>query len=449
MLKEARFPFLPTPRSLLLLLLAALFVGAAGLVPALFLLVVLVLATAVFLLVLDWRRTPRPADFELARHHHRKVPLRSEGIVEIVVHNRAAQGVAIQVRDEPPAEFAVRQRRQLLDTFVAGYGQVKLTYRFRPRRRGDHAFGSLNLRWTSTLGLYVRQAAYSVPGRVKVYPTLVEIHKYEWLARRGRLGQLGMRHTRLVGEGGEFEQLRDYVPDDDYRRISWKATAKYNKLMTMEYDPERSQNIIILVDTGRQMMSRPLGVARTTRLDLVINAVLLFSYVALARGDRVGILVFSKDIDHYLAPRQGRGQFSRIMEALYDAHAQPVDPDYGRALGYLHAQRQRRSLVVLLTDPTSQEAAQTLVSQLGAFYPHHLPLCVTLSDPTLLDYARRPPYSVSAIYERAVAEQILDERQLWLEQLQQRGVMTLDVPAHYLTAAVVNKYLEMKEHARI
>jgi uncharacterized protein (DUF58 family) len=175
----------------------------------------------------------------------------------------------------------------------------------------------------------------------------------------------------------------------------------------------------------------------------------MFSFTAITRGDRVGLLLFDDKIRTYLPPRPGDGQFYLIVEALYDAQGQPVDPNYALALRYVRAQRQRRSLLVLLTDPGSQAGAEGLVSQLGAFYPHHLPLCVTLSDTAVLEAAHRPPYSVQSIYERAVAEQILDQRQLWLERLHQRGVMTLDVPAYHLTSAVINKYLELKEHGRI
>jgi uncharacterized protein (DUF58 family) len=194
---------------------------------------------------------------------------------------------------------------------------------------------------------------------------------------------------------------------------------------------------------------RPLGVARTTRLDLIINAVLLFSYIAISRGDRFGLMTFDEKVHRYLPPRSGMGQFYFVVESLYDVEARLVDPDYGRALQYLHTQRQNRSLIVLLTDPTGQEAADKLVPQLGAFYPRHLPLCVTLSDPVVLDTARRPPYNTDAIYQRAMAEQVLDERQLWLNRLQQQGVMTLDVPAYEVTASLINKYLEMKDKARI
>ena len=138
-----------------------------------------------------------------------------------------------------------------------------------------------------------------------------------------------------------------------------------------------------------------------------------------------------------------------MMEALYAVQAQPVDVDYARAFGYLRAQRQRRSLIILFTEPRSSEAAQTLISNLSAFYPHHLPLCIMFNDPAVLTAARRTPHNTRSVYERAVAEQQLDERRVWIDTLKRRGVSTMEVPPTGLQTAVINKYLEIKGRSRI
>ena len=439
---------LPTPRTLLLLLALGLLWAASGFVPFLALFVVLGLAGITAAAVADMRSTPQPETLIVAREHHTKMGLGADNVVTLLIQNQSDYSLDIIVRDEPPVELKISRGSQRMGARVESHSQVQLAYEVRPTRRGDHDFGNVTVRWTSVWGLFVLQATKVVPTKVKVYPNLLKISQSERLARLGQV-PAGVRYSRFIGEVGTFEQLRDYVPDDDLRRVNWKATAKQGKLISSDYSPERSQNVLILVEMGQQMMTRPLGVLRTTRLDLVVNAVLMFSFTAITRGDRVGLLLFDDRIRAYLPPRPGVGQFYTIVEALYDAQGQPVDPNYALALGYVRAQRQRRSLLVLLTDPGSQAGAEGLVSQLGAFYPHHLPLCVTLSDTAVLEAANRPPYSVQSIYERAVAEQILDQRQLWLERLHQRGVMTLDVPAYHLTSAVINKYIELKERGRI
>lgn len=439
----------PTPRLLFLLLLPVAALALAEFLPALAVLSIILLAGTCLFFYLDWQRSPQPHDFQPERQHHLKLGYFTPNPIDIIVHNHAPIAVNVYVRDEVPIEFRRRGKDRILSTQIKAHGKHTFTYTVQPTRRGEYHFGNLNLRWESVWGLFVRQAAYAVNTEARVYPNLLKIRQYEQLAQKGQTMFAGLRKLRHSGEGGEFEQLRDYLPDDDYRRINWKATAKHGKPITIDYSPERSQNIIMLIDTGRQMLTRPLGAARTTRLDLIINAVLLFSYIAISRGDRFGLMTFDSKIHRYLPPRSGIGQFYFVVESLYDVKARLVDPNYGLALQYLHTQRQNRSLLVLLTDPTGQEAAQGLVTQLGAFYPRHLPMCVTLSDPVVLDTARRPPYNIDAIYQRAMAEQVLDERQLWLNRLQQQGVMTLDVPAYQLSPSLINKYLEMKDKSRI
>lgn len=441
-------PILPTLRLLFLLLAIALMWAVSGLVPALTIVTPLLILWLTAVLVVDWRRSPRSDVIDLSRDHHYKMGLGSENLVTIVVQNRFERPLDLIIRDEPPVDLRITKGSNNLAVRVEARGQVRLQYDVRPTRRGNHSFGDINVRWTSLLGLFVRQAIVPTASSVKVYPNLLKISQSVRLSQLGRINE-GLRRSRMIGELGIFEQLRDYVPDDDFRRINWKATAKRGKLIASDYSPERSQNVIILVEMGQQMMTRPLGVARTTRLDLVINAVLMFAYTAVSRGDRVGLLLFDDKVRHYLPPRSGEGQFYYVVEALYGVQGRAVEPNYAAALGYLRAQRQRRSLLVLLTDPGGQELADSLVGQLGAFYPSHLPLCVTLSDIAVLEAGKRAPYSSQSIYERAVAEQIIDQRQLWLHKLQQQGVMSLDVPAYHLTSAVINKYLELKDRGRI
>ncbi|MFO7537421.1 MAG: DUF58 domain-containing protein, partial [Chloroflexota bacterium] len=393
--------YVPTPRSLLLLLFPLLLLSAATLFVWLLWAAAAVLLAGIGLLWLDLRQTTKPAALTVRRDHHRKLTLRRDNPVEIIIENQAERPLFVQVRDEVPQSFKLSSA--LLSGWLNGRSQLHLIYQVEPTRRGEYPFGHINLRWTSRLGLFMRQAAYPAQTGAKVYPSLLPIRQYERMARRGQMLHSGLRPLRRAGEGGEFEQLREYLPDDDYRRISWSATARHGKPITMDLTPERSQNIILMLDVGQQMLTRPLGVAHTSRLDLVLNAVLMFSYVALSSGDRVGLLLFDDQLQRYLPPRAGMGHFYTLLEALYDAQARPVEPNYGRALRYLYAQRQSRALILLLTDPTSQEAAQGLVGQLGAFYPRHLPLCVTLSDPAVLEAAQRRPYSTDLIYQRAMA----------------------------------------------
>jgi uncharacterized protein (DUF58 family) len=267
------------------------------------------------------------------------------------------------------------------------------------------------------------------------------VRSYDLLLRRNRLQEIGLRHTRMFGQGTEFERLREYLPDDEYRRINWKATARRHRPVTVQYQTERSQNIMMVLDTGRMMQS---PVADMAKLDYVINAALLLAYVASGKGDNVGMMTFADDVSLFLRPRQGRGQFYRMLEMLYAVRAQAVEPDYRRALAYLALKQRKRSLVVIFTDLSGGLSMNALVAHMSVLARRSLPLVVTISDPDVHAAAEQIPLDSLGVYQRAAAAQLLDERRVTLENLGRQGVSTLDVPANQLSISVINRYLELK-----
>jgi uncharacterized protein (DUF58 family) len=252
---------------------------------------------------------------------------------------------------------------------------------------------------------------------------------------------MGLRHSRLFGQGTEFERLRDYQPDDDFRRINWKATARKHRPITIEYQTERSQNVMAVIDAGRLMQS---PVDQIAKLDYVVNAALLLAYVVTGKGDKVGLMTFADDVMHYLSPQSGRGQFYRMLELLYAVDAQPIEPDYRRALNYLAQKQRKRTLIVIFTDLSGGVSMKNLVGQAALLAKRSLPLVVTISDPDIHAAAQQTPNNSLSTYQRMVATQMLDDRQLALEDLQRMGVLTLDVPANQLSMAVINRYLDLK-----
>jgi len=396
------------------------------------------------LLLLDWRLAEAPRRFEVAREHDTKLSLGADNVVNLSLRNHSRRPATFWLRDEPPQDFGV-DVRQL--TGSAAPQQVwHARYHVHPRRRGNYQFGDINLRWLGPLGLVRRQGRLPAAGPVKVYPNLLDVRRYDLLLRRNRLQEIGLRHTRLRGEGTEFERLREYLPDDDYRRINWKATARRGKPITVEYETERSQTVMAVVDTARMMQS---PVAQIAKLDYVVNAVLLLTYVATGKGDKVGLLTFADTVGASLQPRAGRGQFYRMLEALYAVKPSPVEPDYARALSYLALKQRRRALVVIFTDLTGGLSLQALVSHVAVLARRSLPIVVTISDPDVQAAARQRPADSLGVYQRAAALQLQDERQVTLGALQRQGVMTLDVPANQLSIAVINRYLELKARTRL
>jgi uncharacterized protein (DUF58 family) len=436
-----------TPRALLLLLLTAPLLAASAwwgpalLLAAGWLIVLLALAIA------DWQLSPAPQQWSLARSHDNRLSLAAANRIAIrVLLRQGRKPVRVWVRDTPPPNFAVAAADRVL-TGEAAPGQPAIfAYDVTPPRRGDYRFDDLYLRWESVLGLLRRQTHIAAAAPVKVYPNLVDVRKYDLLLRRNRLWELGLRNTRLLGAGSEFERLRDYTPDDEYRRISWKATARRGKPISMEFETERSQNIFCLLDIGRMMRS-PVG--EVAKMDYAINAVLLLAYVAAQKGDRIGLLTFADRVETYVAPAGGKIQFQRMLEQLYAVEGQAVEPDYDRAFAYLATRQHKRGLVLVFTDLTGSISTESLISQMTRLRRRHLPLLVTLGDPTVQRLARQPITGSDTLYQRTVAEQLLAERRLTLDRLRGAGVQTVDTPADELSVAVINRYLALKEQLLI
>jgi len=434
----------PTTLGLLLLLLAAPFLAAGTWVPALEWVAGLYFLLCLGLFALDFRQAGSIRRFDISRQHEPRLSLGADNPVRLTVHNRGRRPATIWLRDEPPDASEIDSR--VLSGMAPARGAWHGLYHVRPLRRGDYRFSDLNLRWQGPLGLIVRQARVAAAEPVKVYPNLLDVRRYDLLLRRNRLQEMGLRHTRMFGEGTEFERLREYLPDDEFRRIDWKATARRNRPVTIEYQTERSQNVVAVLDIGRMMQS---PIARMAKLDYVVNAVLLLAYVATGKGDKLGLMTFADDVEAFISPRQGRGQFYRMLEALYGVEAQPVEPDYGRALNYLALKQRKRALVVIFTDLSGGMSMQSLVSHTAVLARRSLPLVVTISDPDVHAAVHQRPRDSLSAYQRAVAARLLDERQVVLDSLRRQGVLTLDVPANQVSLAVLNRYLELKGRTRL
>jgi uncharacterized protein (DUF58 family) len=398
----------------------------------------------VVLIVLDHLASRRAVALELERVADDKLSLGAENRVEIRVRNRCPLKLALLIKDDPPAAFVTDQRTFALT--LGPYEQGSVAYHTRPLARGRCAFGSLHVRGRSRLGLSLWQRRFPAPAEVAVYPNLLEVRRYQLLARSDRLRQAGFRMTRRLGQGTEFESLREYSPDDEFRSIDWKATARRRHPISRQYETERSQTVILMVDAGR-MMSTLTG--ELSRLDHALNAALMLAYVAVERDDAVGLVAFAEDVKAFVPPRKGHRQVGLITEALYDLQPALVEPDYAEAFATLSARARKRALVVCFTDLVDVEASSRLLGHLTALAPHHLPLLITLRDRELLGVAHGRPEDVADVYQRAVAAQVLHDREAALAVLRQRGVMVLDVLPEHLTVAAVNEYLGLKAQGRL
>ncbi len=433
---------LPRPRLLAILLAAAVPLALGFVSSAFVLLAVAVVAVALALAVADALATPRPERVPVTRVADAQLSIGVGNHVALHVTNPFASPLRAVLVDAVPPSFDVDRRRFPLS--IPPGEAAEVGYVTRPRHRGSFRFGDVALRVRGPLGLVEKQGRVAAAAPANVYPDLHEIRRYEVTLRRGLAYDAGQRRARLPGAGSIFERLREYVPDDDPRSISWTATARRGKPITVEYETERQQRIQILLDAGR-MMSSTLG--GLTKLDHAVNTALMLSYVAIAKGDEVGLLGFADTVRGYAVPRRGRHQFLRLTEELRRIEVTTTEPDYRAAFEFLRARSGRRSLVVLFTDLVDDEASRALVAAVTRLAGHNLVLCCLLADPQLAETAARAPSSTTELYERVVAQEVRDARQRALAILRRRGVHTIDVAAEHLTVATIQRYLELKRRS--
>jgi len=398
----------------------------------------------IIIAAIDYFLTPTTQRLRFVRVMDEKLSLGTDNKITFIVTNMSKVRIQIQIKDEYPQDFETDKK--MLELTLKGHSNGEVHYSVKPTRRGAYMFGMLHVRVHGVLGILGRQFKVDLSRKIKVYPNIKEISRYKIMARKGRLIEAGLKPMRVYGVGTEFESLREYQPDDEYRKINWKATARRMKPVTSVYQNERSQNIFIMIEAGRMMTSR---IDNISKLDYAINAALLLGYVAMEKGDNVGLMVFDEDIKVFVPCKRGKKQLHLIIESLYNQHPEMVEPDYGRAIRYLAMKNRKRSLVVFFTDLIDTDVSRAIVTYTRALYPAHLPLCVAISDPSLFEEARKTPEGVKDLYRKAVSEDLIRQREQVKTILERGGVLTLDVPPQKLTPALITRYLSIKARARL
>lgn len=390
--------------------------------------------------VIDAWLTPRAALVDAVRQAPERLAALTPQTVAITVANRSRFVLWVRVRDTAPAYFAVMPEEWTGQ--VLAHHQVRWEYTIRPQTRGQFDWGPIHLRYRSPLGLWERQTVMPAAARSRVYPDLTLLDRYHLLARADQLESMGIRRLRLAGGNWEFESLREYAPGDDPRLIDWNATARRRKLIVRNQEAERNQTLLVLVDSGRLMNAEVDGVAK---LDHAVNNALLLAYVALARGDRVGLCTFSHTVHAWVSPRAHRAQMRLLTEALYDLRGDFTESDHGRCLRALAARHAKRALLVVLTDFVDATTAAEMVAHLRLAGRRHVVLFAALRDPVLERTARSRPADGFTAFRKAVAVDLLHERREVLEQLRLHGAHVIDAEPGALTPPLLNRYLEITE----
>ena len=363
------------------------------------------------------------------------VPLDSE----LTVENRCSMTLKGRIRDDLPGYFECSPSEH--EMRLPPMGRLTTTRKLTPRKRGAFELESVYLQFFSPLKLWNRQLCLPLHNRLNVYPDMKQLSDYALLARTNRLSLIGVRKTRRIGQDSEFERLRDYSRDDNYRHMDWRSTARRRKLTVRQFQNDQSQRVIFLLDCGRMMTNERDGY---TLLDHALNSTLMMAYVALSQGDAVGMLCFSDTIHSYIPPRGGSSQMNRLIQAGFDQFPRLVESRYDQAFLYLSTHCKRRSLVVLATNVIDEVNAASVVDYLGNINGQHLPLGILLRDREMFDAADSPDGDDFQMYRAAAAADILLWRDQVVKDLTHRGVLVVDTFPDELTAPLINQYLEVK-----
>ncbi len=397
------------------------------------------------LAIYDWRTSRLPMEVSIKREIGGRFAIGAETGVRVIVSNATRRALKIKIKDEYPPEMRLlgfREARFQVEPMT----EAALEYKLVPPRRGRYEFGRVAVRSLSRLKLVWREMKAGEEMAVKVYPNLRRAREVELKTLGARSLAAAQRRAARRGEGREFESLREYVPGDELRHVSWAATARRGRLMTRQYQIERDQTILVAIDAGRLMTARVEG---ETKFDASVHAALALLSAAARGGDNAGILVFGRRIKAYVPPSRGREHTESILESLHAVEPELIEPSYTRAFEFVAANTKRRALIVILTDLVDEEGSRELLASFKTLRPRHLPLVVTIGDRDLQAAVRDLPATVNELFTQSVAEEIMHQREAALRLVEKEGGLALDVTAAALAPALLETYIRVKEQGRL
>lgn len=363
-----------------------------------------------------------------------------ENEIRVYLRNRYSFPVNAILIDEIPHQFQVRNARYTVK--LSSGGEKIVRYTLRPVRRGEYEFGVINVYARSPIRFVQRRYRFAAGEKVPVYPSYIQMRRYELMAHSNRLAELGIKKIRRVGHTMEFDQIREYVVGDDYRTVNWKATARRGgDLMVNQYQDERSQRVYCLIDKGR-VMKMPFE--EMTLLDYAINASLVLSNIAVMKQDRAGLITFSKDVQDTLSAERTRLQMHRIVETLYNQETEFPESDFERLYTMVRRNITTRSLLFLFTNFETLSGLQRQLPYLRRIARLHLLVVVFFENTELHELLASTPETTEEITIKTIGEQFAWEKRQIVKELDRHGILSIYTAPQRLTANTVNKYLEIK-----
>jgi uncharacterized protein (DUF58 family) len=394
----------------------------------------------VTLWILDLRRIEADGQIAVSRTWSAPLALRTPASVTVQVENRSPLPLQIEATDDVPATFREDLPARTID--VPAGASAKAEYEIQPSARGDIHIGELALRVRSPWAIAERWLTAPTAQTVRVYPDIDRARRQTMYLLRSRQVALEKRRVRIPAIGRDFESLRDYQPGDDPRDVCWTVTARRGHPVTKVYQPERSQAVWILVDGGRLLRAR---IGDRTKLDAMVDAALALAEVALASGDRVGLVTYGRQVHQRIAPARGPQHLRVLLEALASVTAERVEGDHTAAAAAVTSVQKQRALIVWLTDLAETAATPDVVEHAAGLSVRHVVLFTLTREPEMAALAAAPPADEAALFRMVAVQEMLDRRETLLRGLRQRGVLVLEMPPAAPAALLVDQYLSVKD----
>jgi len=367
-----------------------------------------------------------------------------ENKVVLQLQNGYEFKITCTIIDELPFQFQDRKWEHTIE--MDAFKDTEFEYSLKPKERGDYEFGNINLYVQGPLRLIRRRFIFNQGQTVKVYPSYVQMRRFQLIAVANRLQQTGVKRMRKLGHSMEFEQIKEYVRGDDYRTINWKATARRGDLMVNNFTDERSQQIYCIINKGRVMKMPFEGM---TLLDYAINAALVISNTALQKQDKAGLITFAQNLDSFLPADKKPTQINHILETLYRQQTNFLEPDFEKLFSAVRDRITHRSLLVLFTNFESFESLKRELPSLKRLAHYHLLMVVFFENSELRQFTEAKATTTEDIYIKTIADKYLHEKRLIAKELQAHGIISVLSAPGSLTINALNKYLELKNRQSI
>ena len=394
------------------------------------------------LLGLDYLGHKKSRQVQLNRQMPASFSLGSANFIKLRIQNPFDHALSLSVYDQYPSQVKVDTFPQSLAIPAKSYGEIH--YQAQPTIRGDAVFGKTELRILSRWKLwelYINKGKREI---VKIYPNFTNIGTLSMLQHGQQVNQMGIHVQQRRGEGVDFHQLREYRKGDSLTQIDWKATSRHVKLISKEYQDERDQDIIFLLDCGRRMRAQD---GELSHFDHALNALLLTSYIALKQGDAVGMLSFAGD-SRWISPIKGPTAINKLLNNIYDLHSTTKTSDLLNAAEQLMVHHRKRALVILISN-LREEDHNDLVAAARTLAKHHLVMVASLREQFLDNIFTTPVTNFESALRYTGAQQFLEQRKRLLDVLVEKGIVITDSLARNLHIDLANQYLNLKRSGRI